>query len=246
MARYKSATDIINQVAVETGLRKSTDPFADSDTAYAQMISLLNSAGMELLEESEWGNMRRQEEFVTDVGTNPDGIYDLPDDYNYMINQTGWERTQRVPLFGPTSPQMWAYLLGRNLVTSTIYAQFRLTENKLYLFPQPPPDGLRIAYEYISDGWVNVNGESGQYSNQVENSGDIVLYPYLLVQRLLKTRFLQARGFDTTVALNEYLASLESWKAKDKGAPVLNAGNGGYGFPYIDPYRSTPDTGYGQ
>lgn len=245
MARYKSATDIINQVAIETGLRKVADPFGESDPAYAQMVALLNSAGMELLEENAWGNMRRQEEFTTDAVTSPDGVYPLPADYNYMIDQTGWERTQAVPLFGPTSPQMWAYLLGRNLVTSTIYAQFRITEDSLYLFPQPPPDGLQIAYEYISDNWVNVNGAPGEYSNTAVNGADIILYPYLLMQRLLKARFLQARGFDNSVALNEFLASLESWKGKDKGAPVLNAGNCGYGFPYLDPYRNTPDTGYG-
>lgn len=245
MARFKTATQIIDQVAVEVGLRKVPDPFAESDPAYGQLIALLSSAGMELLEEAAWGILRREEEFTTDAATNPDGIYDLPDDYAYMIDQTGWEQTQRVPLFGPASPQYWAYLKGRNLVTSTIYAQFRLTENKLYLFPQPPPDDLLIQYEYISDNWVNVNGTPGEYSNVIQNPADVVLYPFLLAQRLLKLRFLEARGFDTEKANDEYLFTLESWRGKDKSAPILNAGQGGWQYPYLEPLRNTPDSGYG-
>jgi hypothetical protein len=245
MARYKTATDIISQVAVEVGLRSTADPFAESDPAYQQMIALLSSAGMELIEEAEWGTMRREEKFTTDTATNPQGIYDLPDNFAYMIDQTSWERTQNVPLFGPASPQYWAYLLGRNLVSSTIYAQFRLTEGKLYLFPQPPPDGLEISYEYISDSWVNTVGIAGAYSNVVTNPADVILYPFLLIQRLLKLRFLEARGFDTQRASSEYSLSLESWKGKDKGAPILNAGGAGYVYPLLDPYRNTPDRGYG-
>ena len=242
---YKTAQQIISQVAVEVGLRKTSDPFAESDPAYEQMVFLSNSCGQELLMEVEWGILRREEEFVTDAATNPEGIYDLPADYEYMIDQTGWEQTQRVPLFGPASPQFWAYLKGRNLVTSTIYAQFRLTEGKLYLFPQPPPDGLVIQYEYISNNWVAAGDDPGAYRNSVETSGDTILYNAYLFERLLKLRFLEARGFDTEKASDTYATALENWKGNDKSAPILNAAGGGWQYPYLEPLRNTPDSGFG-
>jgi hypothetical protein len=243
--RNKTAQEIINRVGIEVGLPSTLDVFASPDPAYQQMIALLNSCGIELLQEFGWGILRREERFTTDAVTNPEGIYDLPEDFAYMIDQTGWERTQEVPLFGPASPQYWSYLLGRNLISSTIYAQFRLTEGKLYLFPQPPPDGLDISYEYISNYWVNTDGDGTTYSDAVQNPGDVVLYNSHLTERLLKLRFLEARGFDTTKALDQYLAALESWSGKDKSAPILNATGAGYVYPLLDPYRNTGDTGFG-
>ena len=243
MARFKSAGQIINQVALEVGLRKVADPFNDADPAYEQLVGLLNSGGIELLEQAEWGVLRREKNFTTVGGDS--GIYDLPDDYAYMIDQTGWDRTEDVPLFGPLSAQVWSYLVGRDLVTSTIYASFRLTEGKLYLFPQPPAEGLEINYEYISDSWAAVASDPGTYANQVVESGDTPLYDSYLVERLLKLRFLEARGFDTAAAKNRYELSLESWRGKDKSAPVLRAGSGGWNFPYLDIYDNTPDKGYG-
>ena len=242
---YKTANAIISQVAVEVGLRKTSDAFAESDPAYEQMIYLANSCGNELLIEAEWGELRREKAFTTDAATNPDGIYDLPADFEYMIDQTGWERKENVPLFGPLSPQGWAYLIGRDLVNYTIYASFRLTQGKLYLFPQPPPDGLEIAYEYVSNNWVRAGDQADTWRNEIQAAGDTVLYQPYLFERLLKLRFLEARGFDTAKASDAYITALENWKGNDKSAPILNAANEGWKYPLLDPLRNLPDTNYG-
>jgi hypothetical protein len=246
MARFKNAADIINQVALEVGLRKVSDPFAEQDSAYQQLVGLLNTSGTELIQEAEWGILRREVSFTTQAVDT--GIYDLPADFSYMIDQTGWERAQNVPLFGPLSAQMWSYLLGRDLVSYTIYASFRLTEGKFYLFPQPPAEGLEIAYEYVSTNWVIDSSQPSDpptYADNVKAAGDTILFNPYLTERLLKNKFLEARGFDTTKSEDDYNLALSSWKGKDKGAPVLNAGRGGWVYPYLDPYRNTPDTNFG-
>jgi len=173
------------------------------------------------------------------------GKYELPDDFAYMINQTGWDRTNNVMIGGPLSAQEWTYLKGRDLVSQTIYATFREVENQFWLFPQPPPVGLQITYEYTSRNWVLVNGIAGQYNDQAIQPSDVVLYEAFLFERLLKVRFLEARGFDTTAAAQQYMKVMESWTAKDKGAPILNAGRTYGGVPYLDGFRNTPDTNFG-
>jgi len=40
------------------------------------------------------------------------GTYDLPADFNYMIDQTGWDRTNRVSIGGPLSPKTGLTLLA--------------------------------------------------------------------------------------------------------------------------------------
>ena len=241
--KFKTAGDLINQVAVEVGLPKTTDPYTSVDPGMQQLVVLLATCGNELLEDYDWQVLRRVAKFTTEDPNT--GIYPLPADFGYMIPQTGWELKSNEPLFGPLSPQTWSYLLGRDLVTSTIYASFRLTENKLYLFPQPAPAGLEISYEYISTNWVENSQSPGTYLDAPLRSSDIVLYVPRIISRLLKLRFLQARGFANEKEVDDFLQTVENWKSKDKSAPVLNAGGGGFGFPYLDPYNNVPDTRYG-
>jgi len=243
MARFKSINDIVNQVAVEVGVPKAADVFSATDVAFEQLTTLANACGMELLQDAAWEGLVREHAFVTQVGDS--GVYELPPNFAYMINQTGWDRTNNVMLGGPLSAQEWAYLEGRDLVNQTIYATFREVDNKFNLFPQPPPVGLNIHFEYISRDWVLVNGQADQYSDMCVQPADVPLFEPHLFERLLKLRFLEARGFDTAMAASQYDKSFTSWKGKDKGAPILNAGNSYGGVPYLDGFRNTPDTNFG-
>ncbi len=243
MARFKSINDIINQVSVEVGVPKVVNVFASSDPASEQLVYLANSAGYELLQSEAWEGLIR--EFNLTTLSTDTGNYPLPDDFAYMINQTGWDRSNNVPMLGPLSAQEWQYLEGRDLTSQTIYASFRELENEIYIFPQPPPDGLDIHFEYVSRNWVSVRGVAGDFSDSVTDPSDIVLYEPILFERLLKVRFLEARGFDSTAAMAQLETAFTSWTSKDKGASVLNAGAGRRGFPYLDTFNNTPDTRFG-
>lgn len=243
MARFKTINDICNQIAVEVGIPKVSDVFSATDVAFEQLTTLSNSIGYELLQNGAWQGLVRTHQIVTQAGDS--GKYPLPDDFSYMINQTQWDRTNNVAVGGPLSAQRWTYLEGRDLVSQTIYATFREVEFEFWLFPQPPPEGLDINFEYMSTNWVLVNGQTGMFSDKVVQAADVVLYQSHLFERALKLRFLEARGFDTTVAANQYETAMISWLGKDKGAPVLNAGARYTGIPYLDGLNNTPDTNYG-
>jgi len=147
-----TASNILNRVAAEVGIEPVVDPYSSADASFRQLTYLLNTAGEELATMFPWQQLQQEHEIKTLDGDS--GDYPLPVDFNYMINQTGWERAENVPLFGPLSAQDWQYLLGRDLVNNTIYASFRLQRGKFSLFPQPPPTGLDIHFEYVSTNWV--------------------------------------------------------------------------------------------
>ena len=244
MARFKSINDIVTQVAIETGIPKTQSIFASPDSSYEQLISLANSCGYELLQSFDWQAVNRSHTIVTK--STDSGKYPLPDDFAYMIDQTSWEQKENVPV-GNLSPQEWTYLLGRDLVSYTIYASFRLNQNQIWIFPyansnQNPPDGLEITFEYISRNWVLEGGVPDQYADACRTESDVVLYEPYLFERLLKVRFLEARGFDSTVATQQMVAAFNSWSGKDKSAPVLSAGPSGSRDNYLG---NVPDTGFG-
>ncbi len=249
--RFFTAARIINDTLVETGLDEVVDPFSSTDKAARQMVRLLNIAGREMVSLHPWQILTREEQFTTVQGE--DGVHDLPNDYAYMIDQTGWERRENVPLIGPLSPQDWTYLLGRDLVGSTIYASFRFDQNKLFLFPNnPAPAELDVNYEYISYNWVQdgdvvvgPNSPPGD-SDSATKSSDIILYPPILASRYLKVKWLEAKNLDSTSAMDGFRTQFYSWAGKDNGAAILNAGRQWRGFPYLDMWRSLPDTGFGR
>jgi len=242
--RFETINDIVNQVAVETGLEPVVDVFASGDFVFTQLTHLVTTCTQELMEMFDWQILVREHQIITQVGES--GDYDLPTDFGYMIPQTGWERNENVPLRGPLSAQEWTYLLGHALASSTIYASFRYDQNKLRILPNDPvtPD-LSINFEYISRNVIQLAGSAPtQYTDKAENPGDVVLFPPHLIKRMLRMKFLDVKGFDSQKATDDFWQALQSWQGKDNTAAVLNASRSRYGAPYIG-YGNIPSSGYG-
>jgi hypothetical protein len=243
--RFSTVNDIVNQVAVEAGLAPVADVFSTTDVVFEQLRYLLQSSLKELMELHPWQILTRTFDYTT--LQNETGKLPLPADFGYMIPQTGWEQNNNVPLVGPLSPQDWTYLQGRDLVGSTIYASFRLNENELWIFPQNPmPADLNITFEYISLNLIQVAATSpAEYTDQIEGPSDVPVFPPHLVQRLLKTKFLEAKGFDSQKAQDSFWQSFNSWVGRDNSAPILNTARGFRGTSYLNNYNNIPSSGYG-
>ncbi len=242
-SRYITASDIINRAAIECGLLPSVDVFADSDPSFIQLRNLITTCGQDLVESYPWEVLRREHQIITAVP--PDtGVYDLPTDFGYMIPQTGWERAENVPLGGPLSPQQWSYLIGRDLVSFTIYASFRIMEDKFQIFPQPPPNGLDIVFEYISRNWVEPGASPGTFSDVVVGDGDLIFFKPVMMVQYLRFKFLEAKGFDSSGALGAFQKAFNQAADGNKSAPIINAGARAAGIHYLD-FRNIPNTNYG-
>ena len=243
MARYSTANDIINRVAVECGLLKDSNPVSSNDESFIQLTELFNAAGQELVELYPWQTLVKTHS-ITTLATDT-GDYTLPDDFSYMIQQTGWESTNTTPLGGPLSAQDWTYLKGRDEVSDTIYASFRLMDNKFSIFPQDPvPGGLEISFEYISRNWITEAG-TGSPNDHASQGADFVNYEAILIQKFLRVKFLSSKGFDTAAALTEFELMFNSRTGKDRGGSILSAGGDVRGYPYLSGYRNVGDTNYG-
>lgn len=245
MPRYDVAADVINAAAVECGLTAVSDPFTSTDPAFIQLVQLLTNTGRELLGLFQWNKFVKEHSITTAVP--PDtGNYDLPDDFAYMIDQTGWTPTNAglgLPLGGPLSEQDWAYLVNTNLASSTIFVSFKMSEGQFQVLPQPPPDGIDINFKYISRYWVADAATVIGTADKVTAADQVVLYEPILIAKFLKLRFLEAKGFDTTAASQQFHSVFMQWTGKDVSAPVLNAARMRL-FPYLG-WRNIPETNYG-
>ena len=246
MPRFDTASEVVNSAAVECGLTADSDVFASTNAAIVQMRTMLANVGRELLGLHQWNRFVKVHSITTNVP--PDtGDYDLPTDFGYMIDQSGWTPTNAgmgLPLGGPLSEQDWAYLVNTNLASSTIYVSFKLSEGQFQVLPQPPPDGIDINFSYVSRYWVATAAAPTVLAKDKPTANDdIILYEPILITKFLKLRFLEAKGFDTTAASAQFHSVFMQWTGKDAGAPVLNAARMRL-FPYLG-WRNIPETNYG-
>lgn len=242
MSQYDTVDNILNRVGIELGFAESIDPLTDTNKGYVQLRGLMNSAADELMDMFNWSELIKEHNFTTVLG---DSDYALPNDFRRMISQTYWDRTNDNPVFGPLSPQKWQYLKGRDLADSSIYVSFRLKQREMHIFPDDPVIAdLDIYFEYVSDNWLQDASVSSTFYNEINAGDNICLFPKTIMIKFLKVKWLEAKGFDSSKAREDFAVNFFTSTGASQDAPILNAG-GKRGYPYIDIDRNLPDSGYG-
>jgi len=215
MAQYWTAIDVLKQVTGELGLPSIPTITGLSDVQSVQLLSLLNSAGNELMLYYPWEQLTAEWVFPT---VNGQGDYDLPADYNYFTDATQWDRTNHWPLLGPKSPQEWAWLKG-SLVAALPRQRYRIQNNKLKLWPTPAAPSFTLAMEYVVKDWV-ISGSTN--TDMITQDGDVLRYePWLLI-KFVKFKFYELKGFSTTGVNADFMRVFNNLTGKDTGAKILS------------------------
>jgi hypothetical protein len=232
MADYWSAADVLKQLVGELGLPKMPSIASVDDVQAVQLLSLLNSAGNELLTYYPWAQFAKEWAWQTVKGQSD---YDLPQDWSYFIDQTQWDRTDHWPLYGPKSAQEWAWLKG-SLVAALPRQRFRVANNKFMLWPIPGSPNVTMAMEYIVRNWV-IGATSP--ASMVTQDGDVIQYNPWLIIKFVKMKFYELKGFPTTGVQGDFMRIFNSLTGKDTGAKILSLAPR-HQSPYLGPW-SVPD-----
>jgi hypothetical protein len=238
-AGYKTAGTIINRAAVQLGLSAYADPYASADANAVLLRELLATLGEDLVTQHEWTNLVKDASIVTVAGQTS---YQLPDDYDRMVDQTAWNRSSTWPMFGPVSQQT-EQLLRVFSATALLAFPFRMAGSSVQMTVSPP-EGSLLVLKYISHNWVQSVGSDGADLDGPTQAGDLCLFDPLLLIMGLKLRWLEVKGFDTTVAYAAYRDRLDNARTSDTGARVLSMEQKPLLGRFIDMYNSPP-TGLG-
>ncbi|WP_033446495.1 hypothetical protein [Bordetella bronchiseptica] len=144
--------------------------------------------------------------------------YPLPSDWKKQLPQTEWDRTNRWPLIGPQTPQMWQSLKS-GIVYAGIGEHFRIVGNSINVTP-PPANGLLIGFEYLSKNWVL--GSDGVAKEAFTADDDTFIYDSSLLVLGVKSLFFQAKGFDSSLETTQFSALIDRARAQDNSAPALS------------------------
>ena len=157
--------------------------------------------------------------------------------HKYILNDTIWDRSRRVPIRGSRSPQEWQEMVAMTLTSP--WSQYRIMGNELHFFPIPAA-GNTCAFEYVSKYWVNtsVGGFSGSWTNDDDTT---VLDEDIVVNGLV-WRWKAAKGLDYAEDFASYERDIMDTMAKDATSPTLRMDGG---IDTINPIVITPVGSWG-
>lgn len=236
---WETANQIIQDAAYELGLITAdvADVFASTDQNIIQLRQMLTRIGRDLVKAKQWSHLQKEGTITT---SDSDADYDLPNDFDRLIANTYWNRTDDVPGV-PVDGQVWQYFKAQSL-TAAVTALFRIQDNEVQIIPTPSATES-IAFEYISSYWVKESGQSAGNTTRADASTDTILFDPTLVMHALKLAFKRAKGLDSTAEQADYLSRLSAVAGGDGASPVLSLVPSG-GVRLLDELN-LPDTGWG-
>jgi hypothetical protein len=204
--------DLVQQVVGEVSSDIST-PVAvasNTDQTVRQLFRLANRVGQDLVREYEWRRLVTEYTFST---VNSTATYDLPADFDRMVPDTHYDRTNNWINSGPKSSQQWQWL---NSAVTTLGPQFRW---RLYLnqikFYTTPTAAYTMAFEYVSRNWVIESGGTSPTKSLLGVDTDTFVFPDDVMTLGLIYRWYRAKGLDYAPALAEFEAAKAMAKAQD-------------------------------
>lgn len=250
---------IVQSAFRRVGLSPPTAAVTSSDDKVLQMLEFANEAGKDLVSRFNWTTTQKEYSFttlaqeiqipnlafslilpgwpITPSGIDVSGIQGL-----IIHNNTMWNRTRRLPVFGPLSQQQWQQ--QKAMVMQGPWNQYRIAGNQLRFLPAPAA-GDTVAFEYKLRAWVwqaTLIASIGSnatipFSDHFTADADTCVFDEELIVKGMKWRWKESKGLPYAQAFDDYESSIADTYAQDGTKPILSM-NGGY--TGIDPIVIVP------
>ena len=122
----------------------------NTDDVSQQILQAVKISIIELSRNYQWQELQKEYNFSSVASQEG---YDLPSDFDRMINDTFWNKTQYLNLIGPTTPEKWRMLKDTVVAGTTIQNYFRIRNNQV-LIHSVPTTIENYVFEYISKNIV--------------------------------------------------------------------------------------------
>jgi len=144
--------------------------------------------------------------------------YAMPTDFDRMISDTNWDRTNHWRNLGTKTSQEWQWLQG-GIISVGPRERYRIYNNRLRIF-QALTSIYTFAFEYVSNYWVMSAAATEGDKSAFTLDTDTTVFPDDLMLAGLKFYFLKAKKLDYSVELGEFMRALSYTKAQDVPVPA--------------------------
>lgn len=168
----------------------------------------------------DWEALQTEASFTTLAAESQGNIYTIAPGFKYIIKDTIWNRSTKMPVYGGLSPQKWQAFKAWG-VTSP-FPQYRIRGDQLLLTPAPTA-GQNFYFEYQSANWcVSADGMTTRSIWGADN--DTCRLDEQLVIAGVIWRWKQIKGLDYAEDFRKYQTRVTNAAARDGGKPDLDMG----------------------
>lgn len=217
----QTCLQLVQNAFKRLGLNQPTAAVTSSDVQVLQMVSLLEEEGQEQASRYTWQTLQREALFTTVATQTQTTIAACTTGFNYIVNDTIWNRTLRRPVYGPKSQQGWQEAKAMNI--NGPFNSYRIEADAI-LFNPLPAAGQICAFEYLTRFWINgaVPG-----STFVADTDTIYLDEQITILGLL-WRWKASKGLNYTQDFSKYEARINDAMGRDAAKPTLNMNGSQY------------------
>ena len=206
-------------VADFTGFERPTTVIDNTDPIARQLLALAKREGTQLMRATAWPILLKEHTFSTSSGT---AAYALPADFDRLVNETVYNRSDNDIFSGPLTPAEYQ-LQNYGTASSGTTEKFRLkaASNALKFEIDPTPSSTQtIGFEYVSSYYSQSSGGTGQAAWAADT--DTGILDESLFELGLTFRFKQAHGLSYDQDYREYQLELRQAISRQGSSPILS------------------------
>lgn len=195
--------------------------FTSVDPQIAQLVEFATKTGEELVERSEWRNLKMGGQLTGDGVTT---LFMLPADWQRFCPSSNSQNSPLVSLARPTIPIIGPIKdedlnMRKALPMATIFPVWRLIGGTIEIWPALA-DGETISFSYYSKYWIANSDASSRFDAWTSDT-DVSLIPERLIILGAVWRYKRSKGLDYAEEFREYeLAISRATGQQDMGRSV--------------------------
>lgn len=143
--------------------------------------------------------------------------YAFPADFDRLVDNTQWDKSQNWPIYGPETGQEWQWLKSGFVASTPIYRYRQL--GGLFQIWGPLGANDYDGFEYISTYWVGASTPLTLTKTAFAVDTDVCVFPDRLMIAGLKMRFAESQGME------RYATYAQDWNRQLSIAKAAEAGS---------------------
>jgi len=151
-----SLLTLVNRAQAVLNLPVTSTVVNNNAEGTKQLLQLANVEGIELADEYDWQALMVETSFTTTATEEQtDSSADLPTDLGHIVDETLYNRTATLRIFGPVPSRQWQD--QKAFGSAGADSQYRIRGNSFLIMPVPTA-AQSVYYEYISNKWCQSSG----------------------------------------------------------------------------------------
>ncbi len=143
-----------------------------------------------------------------------------PADFDRPVDRTQWDKSKHWEMLGPITAQQEEWLRSGYISTGP-RIRYWMQQGMFQIWP---PLGVTesLSYEYMSKNWIIATAATQPSKELFTADTDTCIFPDPLMRALIRLKYFEVKGFDTSAYLKSYNSALDIAKAMDGGNMTLS------------------------